>query len=431
MDIAALHKKFTDCHQKISTDTRMIESGSIYFGWKGEKNDGSSFAKEALEKGAHYAVIDNPDFYIDERTIVVTNAIETLQHLARFHRQQFNIPIVAIGGSNGKTTTKELLARIFESQKNTIASFGSENNHTGVPKTLLRINALTEIVILELGANHVGEIHHLCHIAQPTAGLVTNIGRDHIGLFGSEQAIRESNLELYKYLMNVGGHVFVDKNEPVLMAHASASAHRTCYGVGLETEFGIRSEHTSPFVSFFWNESVMTKLTGEYNLQNICAAIAVGVHFGIQSTNIISAIRNFHPSPNRSEIIETETNVVLKDFYNANRTSMELALDNLVAVGKKYPDKKIIAIMGDMLELGVYGPEEHAAVLKYAHRLDIDDVIIIGPEFCNIKAEGDIFYRDVDEALSFLGENNIRHSVVLLKASNGTNFQKLFDEINW
>lgn len=432
MDIISLYNKFIECKQMVSTDTRIIEPGSLFFAWKGEHRDGNTYAQEALDKGARYVVIDNPNYFIDHRTIVVGDSIKIFQDLARHHRRQFDVPVVAIAGSNGKTTTKELIARILATQKNIVASIGSLNNHIGVPKTLLRITRETDIVIVEMGANHAGEIKSLCHIAQPTHGLVTNIGRDHIGSFGDQTAIIESNVELYDYLRVHGGNILINKNNMTLMKFAEGIM-QTCYGENLESEFGVKSQNTSPFISCIWKgKHIETQLTGEYNIENIVAAIAVGKYFNIIDEHICSAISSYKPTNNRSEILVTEKgNIIIKDFYNANLTSMKFALENLRDISKENPNKKSIAIMGDMLDLGEYSLGEHQSALAYAHNTGINEIILIGSEFQKIDYDPSNSYIDVDAAIFALQKSPIKDSVILLKASNGTNFQKLFDNVEW
>jgi len=434
MDIRELYEKFIECEQLISTDTRMIEKGSLFFSWKGEVNDGNAFAREALDKGARYVVIDNPDFFINEQTIVVENSIRTLQELAIYHRKHFDIPIIAIGGSNGKTTTKELIADVLGTQKNVIASLGSHNNHVGVPKTLLRINRTTDVAVIEMGANHLGEIKQLCEIAHPTIGLITNIGRDHIGLFGGPGAVIEANLELYNYLKAKQGHVFVNIQNKDLVHYAKGIDNTTLYGQGIPGEQGIRSLHTVPTISFEWkNYTVNTLLTGEYNMENIAAAIAVGKFFNITDDHIISSLQKFKPQSNRSEMYTSiKGNLIIKDFYNANRTSMEHALENLATMKEHDPKKNSVAILGDMFELGDFSSEDHRAVVDTILEKGIETVILIGKEFRQVASEPQfLYFNTTDEAISGLSNYNFSNSIILLKASNGMNFQKLFDSIEW
>lgn len=432
MIISEIYKKFLQCEQCITTDTRLLQKGDMFFAWRGEQVDGNDYVKNALEKGARYVVCDNVDGIINDKCILVNDTIETLQSLARFHRQQFDIPVIAIGGSNGKTTTKELLTSMVKDQKDTIASYGSLNNHTGVPLTLLRMTQYTDIVIVEVGANHIGEIMDLCKIAEPTHGLITNIGRDHIGYFGSTDAIVRSNLELYQYLKDHNGFVFVNKNDHSLYKNIDGLSY-LCYGVGLEGENGIESLSTIPYVSGKWKHHIVTtQLTGEYNLENIIAGISVAKYFNIQDDYIIKGIKNYVPSNNRSEIVQADSgNILIKDFYNANRSSMELALDNLAQISTKYSDHRSIAIIGDMLELGDYSATEHQAIVDYTKNLNIDEVIIIGPDFSKTKYKDIISYGKVEDAIIELSQRKFNKNIILLKASNGTNFQKLFNEINW
>lgn len=434
MEIISLYEKFIDCNQRISTDTRMIENGSLFFAWKGENNDGNAYAKEALEKGAQYAVIDDSEYLIDERTILVKDSMKTLQQLAYYHRKQFHIPVIAIGGSNGKTTTKELLASILKKQKNVVASFGSHNNHVGVPKTLLRINRLTNIAVIEMGANHRGEIAALCEIACPTIGLITNIGRDHIGLFGGPGAVVEANLELYEYLKRTQGTIFVNAADELLLKYTQGAATVVKYGENTTGAQLLRSLKTVPYVSFTWkNYKVMTQLTGEYNIENIAAATAVAVHQNITDENITRSVSSFKPNSNRSELYTSDKgNLIIKDFYNANRTSMELSLTNLESLQKNNVDRKSIAILGDMFELGGFSREEHEAVISHATSLQFDEVILIGDQFrkCQ-KPDNYIIFASTDDAISALKSRGFKNSLILLKASNGMHFQKLFDAIDW
>lgn len=431
MDINKLYAKFIECSGEISTDTRTLMPGSMFFAWKGEYADGNDYINEALKKGARYIVCDNPKNEISDRFIVVKNTITALQNLARHHRIQFDVPVIAIGGSNGKTTTKELLAEILKQQKDTIASFGSLNNYTGVPLTLLRINQLTDIVVLEMGANHIGEIMELCKIALPTHGLITNIGRDHIGMFGGTDAILSANLELYHYLQQNNGYIFVNKNDSILMPKTNNKEKTICYGIGLNNENGIDSLNTVPLVSGVWkNNKIKTQLTGEYNLENIIAAITVAKYFNVPDEKIISGIEGYQPTNNRSEVIYTENNnIIIKDFYNANRTSMELALDNLNKVSMRYPKHKALGIIGDMLELGDYSKTEHQAIIDYSKELGIQDLILVGPEFAQTNYHNYTNYIDVDAAIAEISKNQITHKCILLKASNGTNLAKLYNTV--
>lgn len=432
--ISDIYQKFiNECKQDISTDSRQVIPGSLFFAWKGENDDGNKYAQAALEAGCRYAIVDNPQYAVNDRYILVSDGIKTLQELSIYHREQFNIPVVAIGGSNGKTTTKELAQSVLQTEKKIVASFGSENNHVGVPKTLLRITKETEIALVEIGANHLGEIKDLCEMVKPSHGLITNVGRDHIGFFGGADAILRANLELYEYLKQHNGEIFVNRDDPVLIQHLPQGSKVFFYGPSAGKGYAILSQKTSPFFSYQWKQYTnTTQITGEYNLSNVAAATALGIYFGIQDQNVLKGIAEYTPTTNRSRIIETEKgNIVIKDFYNANRTSMEHALDNLGNIKKKYPDKKTIAILGDMFELGDFSIEEHEAVVHKAEEISLDKLILVGYEFGKTKSKLAQKVSDTSRSIEYLQKLNFENSIILLKASNAMNFQKLSEEIKW
>lgn len=291
----------------------------------------------------------------------------------------------------------------------------------------MRITKNTDVVVLELGANHLGEIKELCHIAKPTHGIITNLGRDHIGLFGSESAIIEANLELYTYLKNKNGVIFVNNNNAQLLRHTEG-ARTVVYGTQLKNEYGIQSLSTVPYISFLWNHrEISTSLTGEYNIENINAAIAIAVECNILFENIAQSVSNYEPIANRSEIYTAGNgNIIIKDFYNANLTSMKLALENLKKIGAQLK-KETVAIMGDMLELGEYSLQDHQAAVDHAKEIGITNVILVGHEFKKTNHEEYQVYDNVVSAARSLDGTTINNSIILLKASNGTNFQHLFD----
>lgn len=432
--IPDIYRKFIDeCRQELSTDSRQVIPGSLFIAWKGENDDGNKYAQAALEAGCRYAIIDNPQYAFDDRYILVSDGIKTLQELSAYHREQFNIPVIAIGGSNGKTTTKELARGVLQTEKRVVASFGSENNHVGVPKTLFRITKETEIALVEIGANHLGEIKDLCEIVKPSHGLITNVGRDHIGFFGGADAILKANLELYEYLKEHNGVIFVNKDDSILTQHLPEGSEVFFYGTSVGKEYAIFSEQTSPFFSYQWKQYTnTTQITGEYNLSNVAAATVLGIYFGIQDQNILKGIAEYAPTTNRSRVIETERgNIVIKDFYNANRTSMEHALDNLGDIKKRYPNKKTLAILGDMFELGDFSDEEHGAVIRKAEEIGIDELLLVGYEFSKTKPKIAQKVSDTDKAIEYLQKQNFENSIILLKASNAMNFQKLFEEVVW
>lgn len=429
IDINSLYRKLTECNYTISTDTRKISPGSVFFAWKGEKHDGNIFAEIALDLGCTYAVIDNPEYKKDERYILVEDSIKMLQDLAHHHRMKFDIPVIGLTGSNGKTTTKELITAVLETQKKVISTEGNLNNHVGVPKTLLRIRPDTEIAVIEMGANHIGEIADLCRIAHPTYGIITNIGRAHIGLFGGPMSILRAKTELYRYLDNSDGITFVNGDDELLLKE-SDSLEKITY-TSLQSDYPVTILNSNTFFSCNWGDTkISSNLVGNYNLSNIACAIAVGDYFGIYSENIKKGIEHYIPQNERSEMIETKKgNVVIKDYYNANRTSMEIALQNFSDI-KTNKDK--IAILGDMFELGEYADEDHIAVLEKALSLDIDKVILIGSNFSKLETNSDkVFqFNNIENAITSLRDNDI-HAYILLKASQGMNFKKLFQDVGF
>jgi UDP-N-acetylmuramoyl-tripeptide--D-alanyl-D-alanine ligase len=436
MQIDKIYDLFiNECNKEVCTDTRDIISGSLFFAWRGENINGNKYAEEALNNGALYVVVDDENFYKkdDKRYILTENSQELLAQLAKYHREQFNIPVIAITGSNGKTTTKELISSVLKTEKNIVVTSGNLNNHVGVPKTLLKINKDTEIAVVEMGANHVGEIDYLCSIAKPTYGLITNIGRAHLGLFGGFDGVVRAKSELYRYLEKHKGVSFVNGNDDLLLGLTNTDEKVTY--LSTDSNYSVISKKTFPFFSAEWKDNtIKTKLTGEYNIMNISAAIAVGDYFGISFENIKKGIESYVPTNSRSEIIETENNnIVIKDFYNANASSMELALENLSQIKN---NKEKIAILGDMFELGDFQEEEHRNVLEKAIIFGIDKIYIIGKIFSSLNIPEDIsknvyIFSNTSDAIFALQKSHIKNSNILLKASNGMNFKKLFDEINW
>ena len=424
-----IYEKLQSIDYLISTDTREMINGSMFFAWKGEGADGNDYIHDALRKGAAYVVMDNPDKFIDDaRCLLVDNSMTMLQDIAHHHRMQFDIPVIGLTGSNGKTTTKELIRAVLGSEKKIIATLGNLNNHVGVPKTLLRIRPETEIAIIEMGANHVGEIAELCRIAHPTHGLITNIGRAHIGLFGGYENIVRGKTELYRYLKQVDGVIFVRDTDPVLLHHADTNIKITYESPN--SEYPFISSHTQPYVSGLYDTiPIVTQLTGEYNIPNIAAACAVGDYMGISSTSIAAAISQYVPDNQRSEILETTAgNTIIKDYYNANRNSMEGALENFKAIKTT---KEKIAILGDMFELGEYEYEDHLAIVQLVY--DFDRVILVGKAFAQIPLSLDHItqYETTELAITELQKKPITDACILLKASQGMHFDTLFNSIDW
>ncbi len=364
----------------ISTDTRKIETGSLFFGLKGEKFDGNAFAKDALAAGAAYAVVDDPKVVEDKRFLLVEDALSTLQNLAKHHRSTWNIPVVALTGSNGKTTTKELIATVLSKRYRTYATQGNLNNHIGVPLTILAVNPSDyDMVVVEMGANHQEEIALLCTIAQPTHGLITNIGKAHLEGFGGLAGVKKGKGELYAYLSKKKRVVFVNAQNDTLMEMVSK---RHSFG---EIVF-FCSENSAvnpvlvdevPFVTYENQEkqAIVTHLPGRHNFDNICAALAIGHYFGVPGDGAHLAISDYQPDNNRSQVFYKGSNTITLDAYNANPSSMEAAVDHLL---KSSATRKMV-ILGDMLELGNDSEAEHLALGKMLADCNFDLVILTGP----------------------------------------------------
>lgn len=374
MTISQLYNCFLAC-KSVSTDTRQITEDCLFVALRGDKFDGNQYAKEALEKGAKYAIVDNSDFVVDNRYLLVDNSLEALQQLAHYHRKQLNIPIVGLTGSNGKTTTKELIAVVLNKKYKTYATKGNLNNHIGVPLTLLAIDSSYEIAVVEMGANHQKEIGLLCSISEPTHGLITNIGKAHLEGFGGIEGVRKGKGELYDWLVDSGGTVFVNGANPTLLEMAQERNFKESVNYLLDSDT-LQMLESSPFVSYQDNQgnSIQTHLTGRYNFENIAAALAIGGYFGVPTYEANQAIADYNPTNNRSQIIQKGTNTVIMDAYNANPSSMAAAIENF---GRLKAERKMV-ILGDMLELGEESPEEHLVLGKLVAQQKFDTVILAG-----------------------------------------------------
>lgn len=428
MDSALLYGYFLQ-YPTISTDTRNIHPDSLFFALKGEHFNGNAFAAEALEKGAAYTVIDEPQYQQDERCLLVADVLTALQELARYHRDQLRIPIVGITGTNGKTTTKELIHAVLSQQFNTYATKGNLNNHIGVPLSILSITAQTELAIIEMGANHVGEIALLCGIAQPTHGLITNVGKAHLEGFGSLEGVKKAKGELYDYLATHGGTLFLQNDNALLREMAAArNIQVVTYGFSVENNVVGELVSADPLLNIRWTSEadpsqhmVHTQLTGSYNTENILAAISVGLHFNVSPTKIDQGITGYTPKNNRSQLTKTAHNTVICDYYNANATSMAAALDNLRIVNA---DRKVI-ILGDMFELGAESYTEHRQVVQHARSLDAHRLIFVGNAFFEHRFDGAEFYKTTAEVGDALRQHPVIDALVLLKASRGMAFEQL------
>lgn len=416
-------------HPIISTDTRKIEKDSIFLALKGSNFNGNEFANKALELGAAYAIIDEAPYKKDERFILVKDVLITLQELAKHHREQLNIPIIGITGTNGKTTSKELIQAVLKQRFKTFATKGNLNNHIGVPLSLLSINKETEIAVIEMGANHQQEIAFLCSLAKPGYGLITNVGKAHLEGFGSYEGVKKAKAELYAWLSDHEGTLFLQKDNPELVAMASRFEFKETISYGFDSQHDISGKliEDSPFLSLEWSFNkeraiVKSQLTGAYNAENILAAIAIGVYFGLNTDEINTGIANYRPENNRSQIIQNKRNTIICDYYNANVSSMEAALQNINSM--ETPLKKTL-ILGDMFELGDESLKEHSLLIEKALLLKDCDCIFVGKDFYEFKNEKAAFYKTTDEAVDALKGEFMEGRLILLKASRGMTFEKI------
>ncbi|TYR37651.1 UDP-N-acetylmuramoyl-tripeptide--D-alanyl-D-alanine ligase [Sphingobacterium phlebotomi] len=431
MTIEQLHSLYK-VHHAVSTDTRNITSDSIFFALKGERFNANEFAGQALESGANWAVVDEAKYVVDERYILVEDVLATLQELARYHRRQLNIPFVGITGTNGKTTTKELLYAVLSQRFKTYATKGNLNNHIGVPLTLLSIDDSIEMAVIEMGANHQQEIAFLCDIAAPTHGLITNVGKAHLEGFGSFDGVKKAKGELYDFLKMQDGVLFLQGDNEYLhgMEMQRGISKTVRYGFSSENDIVGRLEYANPLLCVSWKirdvdeyHTVQTQLTGSYNTENILAAIAVGHFFGIDDAHINQGILAYTPTNNRSQISRTAHNTVIADYYNANVSSMEAALANLAVIEAQH---KVI-VLGDMFELGEDAAKEHRRMVEKALAIGADRTIFVGEAFHAYQSPKAEFYETTDNAKEALSERPIVNSTVLLKASRGMAFEKLME----
>jgi len=423
--IPELYDTFVTCG-KVSTDTRKIEPGSMFFALKGANFNGNRFAAEALEKGAAYAVIDEADFQQGERFLLVDDGLTALQNLAHHHRMLLDIPIIGINGTNGKTTTKELLHAVLSQKYQTLATKGNLNNHIGVPLTLLEITKDTEIAIIELGANAIGEIATLCRIAHPTYGLTTNIGKAHMEGFGGLEGAIRGESEQYDYLRKTNGTVFINSQNPILSNMAKRFEAPYFYPAKNDY-FHCEFISADPFVRYRHEngQEVETQLLGGYNFENIAAALCIGKYFEVPPELANQAVATYQPSNKRSQIIKKGSNTIILDAYNANPDSMQAAIENLKAM--QAPQK--VAILGDMYELGEDSPQEHRAIGEQLASAGFTQTILCGElmkEAADAHAEAQYFTQK-SELEAYLTEHPIQDSTVLLKASRGIALETLVD----
>ena len=427
MTISEIHKLFTSC-TSVVIDTRKITPNSLFVALKGERFDANTLTKEALDNGASYVLIDNKDYFIDDRTILVEDCLTALQQLAKYHREYLNISIIALTGSNGKTTTKELINVVLSKKYNTKATIGNLNNHIGVPLTLLSFTSETEIGIVEMGANHQKEIEFLCAIALPDYGYITNFGKAHLEGFGGVEGVIKGKSEMYTYLKSNNKKVFVNLDDAI-QSEKTSVMDRITFGQNFtDASTAITNVIANPLVELqFHGLTVKSNLIGLYNANNISAAITIGVYFEVTDKDIKDAIESYIPENNRSQLLNKNSNEIILDAYNANPSSMLVALQNFLQLDKT---NKVI-IIGDMFELGEESLAEHQSIVNYLKSNESVACYFIGNDFYSNKVEQTnfSFYKDFDSFAAFLQTIKFKNNAILIKGSRGMALERVLEYI--
>lgn len=412
----------------VCTDTRKVQKGDLFFALKGENFNGNLFAIQALDNGAAYAIIDEKPQLHDNRLILVEDVLTCLQELAAHHRNQFSIPIVAITGSNGKTTTKELVHAVLSEKYKTYTTEGNLNNHIGIPLTLLKIKRNAEIAIVEMGANHLGEINSYCIYTRPTHGLITNAGKAHLEGFGGAEGVKKGKGELFDYLRAHDGTAFVMWDYDYLQQMSKGIKNIISYGME-HADFNGFAETATPYLRVKITkgqplDSIQTHLTGDYNLPNVLAAVAIGNYFNVDAGAIKRGIENYEPSNSRSQIISAGTNVIILDAYNANPSSMQLAIDNFV----QFPNKNKVLLLGGMAELGSESLTEHEQILRQIGCHTWKEVVLVGGDFLKIKHPYNSFINS-EEAGKWIASRQFHDTVFLVKGSRSVQMEKVIESL--
>ena len=430
MNLSALYQIFLDC-QLVTTDSRNCPEGSLFIALKGESFNGNAFAGKALETGCAYAIIDEPEYAVegDQRYILVDNCLQTLQQLANYHRRQLGTRVIGITGTNGKTTTKELISAVLSQSHNILYTLGNLNNHIGVPSTLLRLKAEHDLAVIEMGANHPGEIKFLSEIAEPDCGIITNVGKAHLEGFGSFEGVIKTKGELYDFLRKKeGSTVFIHHDNAYLM-NIAGGLNLIPYGTEDDLYVNGRITGNSPYLTFEWKAGkagetyqVQTQLIGEYNFPNALAAITIGLFFGVEAAKINEALAGYTPQNNRSQLKKTNDNTLIIDAYNANPTSMMAALQNFRNM--EVPHKMLL--LGDMRELGAESAAEHQKIADYIKECDFEEVWLVGEQFAAAEHSFKT-YPNVQEVIKELETNKPKGYTILIKGSNGIKLSSTVD----
>ncbi|OSY88133.1 UDP-N-acetylmuramoyl-tripeptide--D-alanyl-D-alanine ligase [Tenacibaculum holothuriorum] len=419
MKIEELYSLYTQ-NYLVDTDTRNIRKNTIFFALKGGNFNGNKFAEEALEKGALYAVVDEEEFSNNEHIILVDDVLVTLQKLANYHRKELKKPIIALTGSNGKTTTKELINSVLSQKFNTLATKGNLNNHIGVPITLLSMKPEHEIGIIEMGANHHKEIAFLCSITEPDYGYITNFGKAHLEGFGSVEGVIEAKSEMYHFLLKNQRKIFVNQSDKI-------QVEKTEKGNTIFFDDSIEYVGVNPFVELkYKDQRIVSNLIGKYNFSNIAAAITIGEYFNVSSEGIVKAIETYVPTNNRSQIIKIGNNEIILDAYNANPTSMKAALENFNDI--KAADK--IVVLGDMFELGDDSLKEHQSISDLCESLNFDKVILVGENFNKVETNINQKFSSFDDLINNVNSLDLNKAHILIKGSRGMALERLVDLIS-
>lgn len=418
----------------ICTDTRQVKGGELFFALRGERFNANRYVADAIKKGCQMAVIDDADYEIPGRTILCDDSLACLQELAAYHRKEMGCPVLAITGTNGKTTSKELIAAILDTTYSVLYTSGNLNNHIGVPLSVLRIKESTDIAVIEMGANHQGEIAALCKIADPDLGLITNVGKAHLEGFGSYEGVKKTKAELYRYIQDNGGKAFINLDNTELVKMLGEQTELISYGMHSACNCIARQANYNGFAGLSWEYQdaeheatgdTASNLIGSYNFENIIAAVCVGNYFRVPAEKIDKAIREYTPSNQRSQVVTTDNNTLWLDMYNANPTSMALAIQDF---SNMHTELKKTLIIGDMLELGEESRNAHKRILELIEINGIQDVHVLGEEFSAFSDEYPFyFYRTREDAHKALKENPPQNRYVLLKASRSIGLEYLLD----
>ncbi len=425
MSIEELYKIYIE-NPSIETDTRKIKKGDIFFALKGPNFNGNLYAKQAFEAGAAYCICDEASDYSNEKIVYVDDALSTLQQLAKYNRQQFTIPFIAITGSNGKTTTKELVHEVLNTTYKCYTTKGNLNNHIGIPLTILSIKKDAEIAVIEMGANHLHEIEGYCAYAMPTHGLITNCGKAHLEGFGGEDGVKKGKGELYNYLFKTEGTIFINTDYDYLLDMSASIKNKISYG-SIDADYvGIAKESSSLLevdVTKGANiHSIKTQLAGNYNLSNVLSAVCIGKFFGVADDKIKQALENYTPTNSRSQIIKKETNTILLDAYNANPSSMKVAIENFASMNG---DNKIV-IIGGMMELGEDSKKEHAAIIKLLSSYQWKHVVVAGEDFSNLPVSY-LHFNNSKEIAVWFKEQQFANATILIKGSRSMAMEKVLE----